>query len=335
MAHSPQLQESHGPFRRGTLSDIRLAAKKAIGLLLSGDATIFRSREARRRIFRKAKWLLIKHLGVQEIVLPFLNSKLIICARTDDDVIGCDIYLDGVFCREDFERAMLLWERSSTVNEAIFVDIGANIGTHSLYALHSGKFSTVVSIEPESRNFDLLLRNLLINGYSTKSARNVGLSSHSGSASLALSPDNLGDHRIVREGRGALHRGNTQNISLETFRVIQHELGLTDEQAYLFWIDTQGHEHEVCQGIGVPLLSRNVSVIEFWPRVLNENGQLQDMLQLLRESFKSYLVLQSLDGKFKNSSELEVLAEELLCREYPHDVVDILCVGRDCEYFSV
>lgn len=42
-------------------------------------------------------------------------------------------------------------------------DLGANVGTYSLYAAMSGKVERVVALEPESQNFALLNRNISLN----------------------------------------------------------------------------------------------------------------------------------------------------------------------------
>lgn len=46
-----------------------------------------------------------------------------------------------------------------------FIDIGANVGVYSLYALTTGIFSRVIAIEPMPLNFKALEQNMTLNGF--------------------------------------------------------------------------------------------------------------------------------------------------------------------------
>ena len=71
------------------------------------------------------------------------------------DHIGHKINLDGVYERNELD---FLFEWLATHSPDVFngtaIDIGANIGNHSLYL--SNYFEKVVSFEPHPRTFKLL-----------------------------------------------------------------------------------------------------------------------------------------------------------------------------------
>ena len=76
-------------------------------------------------------------------------------------------------------------------------DIGAHIGTHTIYALRSGRFDRAIAFEPEPRNARLLAMNLDANGLSdavTVVPKAAGAAA--GSAMLHLHPRNTGAHAI-------------------------------------------------------------------------------------------------------------------------------------------
>src|SRR5260370_39285156 len=80
---------------------------------------------------------------------------------------------------------------------AVFVDVGAHIGTHTIYALRTGRFGRAVAFEPEPRNADLLARNLEANGLSHAAVivpKAAGAAP--GTAVLHLHPRNAGAHAI-------------------------------------------------------------------------------------------------------------------------------------------
>ena len=79
----------------------------------------------------------------------------------------------------------------------MFVDVGANIGTHTVYALRTGRFGRAVAFEPEPKNARLLRMNIEANGLAdavTVIAKAAG--EREGSATLYLHPRNKGAHAI-------------------------------------------------------------------------------------------------------------------------------------------
>src|SRR4051812_19051478 len=87
------------PVRPG---DLRLSAAAAWRLLRSG--ALFRGRSEWRQLWAKARWLGMRHLGVDELILPFEGMKLI--ARTADYAIGLQVFVHGHFDRDGFQRAI-------------------------------------------------------------------------------------------------------------------------------------------------------------------------------------------------------------------------------------
>jgi FkbM family methyltransferase len=307
--------------------DLALAFSKSLRLLLTGK--LFREPSTLSRALKKGRWLLIKHLSIDEVVLPLIGDMKL-CVSTADNIIACDVYVDGQFGYGQFEIAIehLRKARYFSPERTVFVDIGANIGTHTLYALRTGIFARVISVEPEPRNFELLTQNLRINGFATTDARNVGLSDRTGESLLELSCDNLGDHRIARTNMPQSPATFTgPRVRLLDFGTLTKELNLEREAKILFWIDTQGHEFEVLNGIEPPFLRKNAFVVEFWPSLLRENGTLERFLEMVRREAVAYLVLQD-PAVVHSLEELQLFSEDLLTREHPADQVDILFLGR-------
>ncbi len=44
------------------------------------------------------------------------------------------------------------------------LEIGANIGTHTVYFAVTGRFGRIVSVEPDPRNLSFLRKNVALNG---------------------------------------------------------------------------------------------------------------------------------------------------------------------------
>ena len=76
----------------------------------------------------------------------------------NDWVIGATIWRQGGWFRQETMRVF-----EAIPKGGVFVDVGANIGTQTLYALKFGGFDRAVCFEPEPKNLRSLRINLLIN----------------------------------------------------------------------------------------------------------------------------------------------------------------------------
>ena len=87
----------------------------------------------------------------------------------------------------------------------VFVDIGANIGTYSLYvAERCADHARIVSFEPHPRTFAKLGFNIRANGYSSIEAINEGVGAERGQLSLYSSRGtNIGTASMLREAVGS------------------------------------------------------------------------------------------------------------------------------------
>src|SRR5262249_8269922 len=147
---------------------------------------------------------------------------------------------------------------------AVFVDVGAHIGTHTIYALRTGRFARAIAFEPEPRNADLLVRNLEANGLSQAAVvvpKAAGAAP--GAAVLHLHPRNTGAHAIGEppsvEGRAGLG-ARAVGVASELER-----LGVPREPVGLAWADAEGYEPQVLDGLA-KLMARAVPItFEFTP----------------------------------------------------------------------
>jgi len=71
----------------------------------------------------------------------------------DDPTIGQSLELYGEYCHEEIE-----WMKTLTNPKSFVLDIGANIGTHTIGI--SPYVKRVMAFEPDPDNFDLLVKNL-------------------------------------------------------------------------------------------------------------------------------------------------------------------------------
>jgi len=180
-----------------------------------------------------------------------------------DRVIANLLFIDG-----SYERTLRSFVASLPLNGGVCVDIGANLGLHTVLLSNLvGSGGRVFAFEPEARNFELLEYNLRRNGLANVAASRCALGSAEGVCQLNLSPDNFGDHKI-----GGQSRGPAQEVRITTLdTALQH---VPDGSVRLIKIDVQGYELEVLRGMK-GTLERNADVIlllEISPTHLAEVG---------------------------------------------------------------
>jgi len=93
----------------------------------------------------------IKKINLQSKLTDTISGKMLI--YTDDPTIGRSLDLYGEYCQPEIELLKNLSNKTTW-----FVDIGANIGTHTIPM--SYHVDHVIAFEPDDANFDLLSKNV-------------------------------------------------------------------------------------------------------------------------------------------------------------------------------
>lgn len=152
------------------------------------------------------------------------------------DHIGLRINLFGRYEADilelvgDFLRDEVKVDRSATA-----LDIGANIGNHSVFL--SEIFARVLAFEPNPRTFKLLDFNS--NGRAIEPF-NFGASDADGRAGLAVDEDNVGGAHVTREGEAA-------NVVIE-LRRLDDVAAVREARVGFIKIDVEGHELAALRG---------------------------------------------------------------------------------------
>src|SRR5262249_10662201 len=224
-----------------------------------------------RRALRQAMLepVLVGWPVLRDVVMNALAARghLVLCELGDvrffvdpsDRVVGAWLMWHGGWQRREIDTAVEVLSAAGRLRpDAVFVDIGAHIGTHTVYALRTGRFARAIAFEPEPRNARLLAQNLEINGLANAAvivAKAAG--AEAGSAELHLHPRNTGAHAI---GEPPSVDG-TARLLVPVVRVDDEleRLGVALEDVALAWIDVEGYEPQVLEGL-VRLTARAVPI---------------------------------------------------------------------------
>ncbi|MGA0561149.1 FkbM family methyltransferase [Ancylobacter sp. VNQ12] len=215
-----------------------------------------------------------------------IDSGAFVTYRSDR-IIGESLRRSGKFEESGIDEAIGLIERSGrTVRRSVFVDVGANIGTHNIHALKTG-FARAVCVEADIDNFRILRVNQILNDIDDRCTNFLAAASEQdGEAELELSPTNFGDHRLraVDDGLSVHGESNWSTRRIRRMRLssvlAEAKVGIDD--IGLVWVDTQGHDGHVLAGAPELLASRVPIVTEFWPYGLHRSGGFGLLQQAMR-----------------------------------------------------
>ena len=159
-------------------------------------------------------------------------------------------------------------------DDAIFIDVGANIGYYTVVASRVvGPGGRVFAFEPEADNFALLEENIRCNQLDNVHAVRAALSDCNSSGHIYLNEENRGDHQIFRQAGN--DRANRTSQSIELLNGADYLQQQRVERIDVLKIDTQGAEAAVVSGL-MPLIRNSLPdiniIIEFTPYSLAQAG---------------------------------------------------------------
>jgi FkbM family methyltransferase len=154
------------------------------------------------------------------------------------------------------------------------IDIGAHVGYLTLLAAaRTGANGSVLAIEADPTNFELLRANLELNAVSWVTPVHAAAWRRSGETlTMTISPDNSGDNRVF------LRDGAEQTVDVPSVAV--DELIPGDWHVDVVKVDTQGTDHVAIEGMRTTIGRCHPTVlVEFWPLGIEEFGD--DPVQVL------------------------------------------------------
>jgi len=166
-----------------------------------------------------------------------------------NDPIGLEINARGFYEYAELRAIFgFLAPLAETFRHGIALDIGANIGNHSIFFSH--RFAEVIAFEPHPLMFRILEINASL--YATIRAHPFGLSDHARMAVLTENPRNSGVNSLDPNG------GQGLDVALKRL----DDLGLDAKRIALVKLDVEGHEAHVLRG-GLATLKEAKPIVLF------------------------------------------------------------------------
>ena len=138
---------------------------------------------------------------------------------------------------------MLVWRRALR-NGGLFVDVGANVGTYTIWAAELG--AEVIALEPAADTFRLLEENIALNGYQVTAVR-AAAGDHCGTARFTSGLD--AGNSLAPDGPVV-----TELVTVDTL--------IGDRRVTGMKIDVEGFEIDVLRGATRALADRRIGLIQ-------------------------------------------------------------------------
>ncbi|NLS03999.1 FkbM family methyltransferase [Rhizobium sp. P32RR-XVIII] len=211
---------------------------------------------------RFGRRLLIENIG-QRVVSITVDAGDHLMTFSPSDYVGRKVFRKGHFERENVDRLLaVLRERGLLRKEGTLLELGANIGTQTVYFALSGTYSHIISVEPDPRNFPLLETNIHQNRLEKKvTLVNCAAGEITGEIDFFLNANNHGKSSAIRQSP------SDAKISVPVRPVadILSGAGLDQSDVALVWMDIEGYEPVACRSM-VALMTRRVPLyMEFTP----------------------------------------------------------------------
>jgi FkbM family methyltransferase len=203
----------------------------------------------------------------RESEIASIESELVQCDVGDLEFPSFDLVMRPlIIAHKSWEKEEADFLRKIVNSGNLIINVGANVGyTTLLLAQLVGKRGSVVAVEPEIGNSELLRRNLRRAKNKNVVQIRAACGDRTGLIDLHLSDHNAGDHRTTR------NLASTECQTVPCYRL--DDLVRHPQRIHGLVCDAQGFDHRIIAGAKSALSGRCSFVMtEFWPHGIEEAG---------------------------------------------------------------
>ena len=198
------------------------------------------------------------------ITKQFLDHKITFIPH---EWIGSSLYIKGHYDRDIFDIVVKLLKKYSLIQEnKMAIELGANIGTHSIYMHLSKLFSHLYCVEADLDMCNMLRKNLSQNDLLKKSTIiSDAINDYDGSVKLykRMNEYNLGYQSILNLENST----NFKEVNCCTLKTIIKNYEIDINKIGFIWIDLEGIEFNILKQINQIFHNSIPIFLEFSPYI--------------------------------------------------------------------
>lgn len=248
---------------------------------------------------------LMPYLSVECDGLKFLYN------RTDSLMPNAMTFYKSTWSKAEME---FFWRAAPRRDTGIFMDIGANIGTTSIYFKKKlAKDLSYIAFEPVKENIKVLKTNCILNDCEDIVVENLGISDSEGVMGLTVVEANYGGSRVTDKEE---NQDFCQTMQLDTY---VRKNNISPQEVSYIWMDIEGHEANAVAGARALLSQSNASLfMEYNAGEYRAGGKLAAVLDDLSSIYHSFICYEQYTAGItqrRSIRELENLADEMDWRQ--------------------
>lgn len=263
---------------------------------------LFKYENQGNEVFWKIKRYILEKLLLNLNLYNLKNNKQVVFFAFD--YVSTSISLDGVYEKDEL-NIFIEWLKNFKQNgifEGTVLDIGANIGNHSLF--FSDYFRDICSYEPNPIAFEVLKINSKL--VTNIQCYNFGLSSFNKESSFIINENNIGGSKIDNNFSGSgidITLRKLDDINSKSFNKIN-----------LIKIDVEGHELDVLIG-AIKTIKQHNPIIIFEQHESDFNNESNKVIDLIKSyGYKNFACIEKHPSPPSNIPESIKLIYSLIYR---------------------
>ena len=223
----------------------------------------------------------VKKAGIKKMIIGNKSFKIIVNPKQGPR----EEILHFFFYNNVDPKISELIKKNADKNKS-FIDIGANIGYHSLYASHF--FKEVIAFEPLPTAINQFKESIKLNGFKNIKTNQLACSDKEGKTKIYYYKDNLetaslnNSPTVIKDNQKP-ETTEIKKITLDQFlKRKKNKIGLIK-------IDAEGHEPFIIEGMKKTIEKHKPTIImEILPTILDKikKGKTQDLLNKLNKKYE-------------------------------------------------
>jgi FkbM family methyltransferase len=239
---------------------------------------------------------------------PYLAERTV--AGEPIRFVVADLFGEGAYLRHETEWSELAWIKAHGIRSGdLVVDCGANHGFFTvLFCKWGGPTGRVIAFEPLEHNFNVLKRNLSVNGCEAD-CRRVALGSTNGRTLITTHPNATVVTKTPLRGRG---------VTEVAVRRLDDEMG-EDVSVNFLKVDVEGFELDVLKGAPRVLAARPRLDLELHVFLYDDKpSRIEEIFEVIRIDRYDVYIQHEVDGVIKPFDRFRDTPPSLAKRELLH-----------------